>query len=49
MIKKEEKKHLFLKIIMLLVVIFFAVMAFIDPKPAIQTIDKTITKPLVNE
>ena len=46
MIHKEEKKHIFLKITILLVVAFFVVLAFIDPKAEITHIEKEIQTPL---
>lgn len=46
MLKKVEKKHIFIKIIVLAVVAFFVTMAFIEPKANVQTIEKTIEKPL---
>lgn len=46
MLKKEEKKHLLLKLTILAIVAFFISMAFIEPKPNVQLIEKQITKPL---
>ncbi len=46
MLKKVEKKHIFIKIIALAIIGFFIAMAFIEPKANIQPIEKQIDKPL---
>lgn len=46
MLKKEEKKHLLLKLTVLAIVTFFIAMAFIEPTPNVQLVEKQITKPL---
>lgn len=40
MLNKSEKKYLFIKILSVLVVLFFIVMAFIQPKPTIEQVEK---------
>lgn len=40
MLNKSEKKYLFIKILSVLVVLFFIVMAFIQPKPVIEQVEK---------
>ncbi|MBR6730542.1 MAG: hypothetical protein IKL90_04280 [Alphaproteobacteria bacterium] len=46
MIHKEEKKHIFLKITALLIIGFFVVLAFIEPKPEITHVEKEIKTPI---
>lgn len=46
MLKKEEKKHLLLKLTALAIITFFIAMAFIEPKPNVQLVEKQITKQL---
>ncbi|MDR2902762.1 MAG: hypothetical protein LBU87_06645 [Lactobacillales bacterium] len=42
MYSKKEKKRLWLKIIAVLIVVFFISIAFMDFTPAVQHIEKTI-------
>ena len=46
MIHKEEKKHLLLKVTALLLIGFFVILAFIEPKAEITHVEKEITTPL---
>ncbi len=43
MLNKSEKKYLLLKILVTVLVVFFVVMAFINPKPTIEQIEKPYT------
>ncbi len=40
MFNKEEKKHYLLKSLIVIAILFFVAMAFFDPKPTIQHIEK---------
>lgn len=40
MLHKEQKKHYLLKIIIAVVITFFVVMAFVEPKPEVKTVEK---------
>ncbi len=42
MIHKEEKKHLFLKITLLLLVGFFIILGLIEPKAEITHVEKEV-------
>lgn len=46
MAKKEEKKYLLFKIIALALVVFFVVIAFIEPKATITHVEKQIDTPV---
>lgn len=46
MIHKEEKKHLLLKITALIIIVFFVVLAFVEPTPEITHVEKEVTTPL---
>ena len=46
MLKKQEKNHLLLKLTILAIITFFVAMAFIEPTPNVQLIEKQITEPL---
>ena len=40
MFNKSEKKYIFAKILAVIVLVFFVAMAFIQPKPRVQHIEK---------
>ncbi|MBQ9089490.1 MAG: hypothetical protein IJY58_00360 [Alphaproteobacteria bacterium] len=40
MLNKSEKSHFFIKILLLLVIVFFVAMAFVQPKPVIEQVEK---------
>ena len=42
MLNKSEKKYFLIKILMLIVVVFFVAMAFIQPKTSVQHIEKPL-------
>lgn len=46
MINKEEKKHLPLKIVLLAIAGFFIALAFIEPQPTTEHVEKQIEAPL---
>lgn len=43
MLNKSEKKYLLLKITAVILVVFFAVMAFVNPKPTVIQVEKPYT------
>ena len=46
MINKEEKKHWPIKIILLAIVGFFVILAFIEPQPVTQHVEKQLNVPI---
>lgn len=43
MLNKSEKKYFFTKILLVVVLVFFVAMAFIQPKPNVQHVEKPFT------
>ena len=40
MLNKSEKSYFWVKIFLLLIVVFFVAMAFVQPKPVIEQVEK---------
>lgn len=48
MFNKDEKKHYLLKILVAAIILFLIAVAFIEPKPTIQHIEKPLSTPTGN-